>query len=156
MVGVAWFSIDTFISAKAPTKPTTTSSTASGGDTVDFSTQHDTPVVGAVRVNVTLKDFSIASSVTQFRAGIPYYFVVTNVGPSVHEFTIVWAMPDGKPLAGAGANARQLFEIEQIGPHSMVSMNYKFTPPNVGKFEIDCLMRGHYLAGMRLPIVVTQ
>ena len=154
---VALLSINSFISARH-TSATSMLSTppATSQDTVDFSTQKDTPVAGAVRVNVTLKDFSIASSVTTFHVGTPYYFVVSNKGPSVHEFTIVQAMPDGKPLPDGGAEAHQLFEIEQIGPGTMISMNYTFTPANAGKFEIDCLMRGHYMAGMRLAISIER
>lgn len=155
MVLVAWFSIDSFASSH---KSSTVSATAtdSPSDTVDFSTQRDTPTVGATRVNITLKDFSITSSIRTFHIGRPYYFVATNKGPSVHEFTIVQSLPNGKLLPNGGEGAYQLFEIEQIAPGTTVSMNYTFTPRNEGAYEIDCLMRGHYMAGMRLPITITR
>ena len=155
MVFVAWFSIDSFASIH---KPSTASATATAypNDTVDFSTQRDTPTIGAIRVDITLKDFSITSSITIFHVGKPYYFVATNKGPSVHEFTIVQSLPNGKLLPNGGEGAYQLFEIEQIAPGTTVSMNYTFVPRNEGAYEIDCLMRGHYMAGMRLPITITR
>jgi uncharacterized cupredoxin-like copper-binding protein len=45
--------------------------------------------------------------------------------------------------------------IEQVFPGTTLRMNFTFTPSLTGKSEIACLMRGHYAAGMHLPIVVT-
>ena len=155
MVFVAWFSIDSFASTHKSSIASATT-TAYPNDTVDFSTQRDTPTIGATRVDITLKDFSITSSITTFHVGKPYYFVATNKGPSVHEFTIVQSLPNGKLLPNGGEGAYQLFEIEQIAPGTTVSMNYTFMPRNEGAYEIDCLMRGHYMAGMRLPVIITR
>lgn len=157
VVVVAWFGVNAFASAnRTPVSSAMQKATAYPHDTITFSTQRDTPVAGATRVDIALKDFSITASITTFHVGTPYYFVATNKGPSVHEFTIVQALPDGKPLPNGGENAYQLFEIEQIAPGTSVSMNYTFTPRNEGAYEIDCLMRGHYMAGMRLPVTITK
>lgn len=157
MIFVAWFSINSFASShKTSLTSASQTATAYPNDTVDYSTQRDTPTVGATRVNITLKDFSITSSITTFHVGKPYYFVASNKGPSVHEFTIVQSLPNGKLLPNGGEGAHQLFEIEQIAPGTTVSMNYTFVPRNEGAYEIDCLMRGHYMAGMRLPVTITK
>lgn len=157
IVFVAWFSINSFASShKSSLTSASLTATAYPNDTIQFSTQHDTPTVGATRVDITLKDFTITSSMTTFHVGKPYYFVASNKGPSVHEFTIVQSLPNGKLLPNGGEGAYQLFEIEQIAPGTSVSMNYTFTPRNEGAYEIDCLMRGHYMAGMRLPVTITR
>ena len=44
--------------------------------------------------------------------------------------------------------------IEQVFPGTTLRMNFIFSPALIGKSEIACLMRGHYAAGMKLPIVV--
>lgn len=40
-------------------------------------------------VKITLTDFGIESSVTEFKAGVPYRFVVTNEGLVEHEFMLM-------------------------------------------------------------------
>jgi len=45
--------------------------------------------VGSVNVDVRLKDFSIESSVTEFKPGVQYHFTVTNEGEVAHEFMIL-------------------------------------------------------------------
>ena len=42
-----------------------------------------------VEVQVTLTEFGIQSSVTEFEVGVPYRFVVTNDGLVEHEFMIM-------------------------------------------------------------------
>jgi hypothetical protein len=44
---------------------------------------------GSVNVDVRLKDFSVELSVTEFKAGVPYHFTVTNEGQVAHEFMIL-------------------------------------------------------------------
>jgi uncharacterized cupredoxin-like copper-binding protein len=125
-------------------------------DTIQFDNIEETAVSGAVAVRVTLADFTIVSSVTAFHVGIPYYFIVANRGPSVHEFLIQPVKPDGSPLPPDVQYKNKLIEIEQIAPGTTLTINYRFSPSAVGRYEIACLMRGHYQAGMKLPIIVTQ
>jgi uncharacterized cupredoxin-like copper-binding protein len=125
-------------------------------DTIQFDNIEETAVPGAVAVRVTLADFSIASSATTFHTGIPYYFVVANRGPSVHEFLIQPVKPDGSPLPPDVQYKNKLIEIEQIAPGTTMTINYRFSPSAVGRYEIACLMRGHYQAGMKFSIIVTQ
>jgi uncharacterized cupredoxin-like copper-binding protein len=125
-------------------------------DTIQFDTIKETAVPGSVEVRVTLADFTIVSSITNFRVGVPYYFVVANRGPSVHEFMIMPVKPDGSPLPTDAQYQDRLIEIEQIAPGATLTINYLFSPVTVGRYEIACLMRGHYAAGMKLPIAVTR
>lgn len=110
---------------------------------------------GAVKVYVTLEEFRILSSVTVFHAGTPYYFIVTNRGQAVHEFMMMREKPDGTPISFDEDSSTMFIHIEQVFPGTMLRMNFTFSPSLIGKSEIACLMRGHYAAGMKLPIVVT-
>lgn len=110
---------------------------------------------GAVKVYITLIEFRIISSVRVFHTGTPYYFIVTNRGHSVHEFMIMRDNPDGTPVSFDEDSSTMFIHIEQVFPGTTLRMNFTFTPSLIGKSEIACLMRGHYAAGMKLPIVVT-
>ena len=110
---------------------------------------------GAVSVYVTLAEFRITSSVTVFHPGVHYYFIVTNRGQVVHEFMIMRDKPDGTPASFEEDSNGMFIHIEQGFPGTTLRMNFTFPPSLTGKSEIACLMRGHYAAGMRLPIVVT-
>ncbi len=136
--------------APAPSTPT------AAQDTIQFDTIEETAVPSSVEVRVTLADFTVVSSITDFRVGVPYYFVVTNRGPSVHEFMIMPVKPDGSPLPADIQYKDKLIEIEQIAPGATLTMNYLFSPTTAGRYEIACLMRGHYEAGMKLAIAVTR
>ena len=110
---------------------------------------------GAVKVYITLEDFRVLSSVTVFHTGTPYYFIVTNRGPSVHEFMIMRDKPVGTPVSFDEDSSTMFIHIEQVFPGTTLRMNFTFLPALIGKSELACLMRGHYAAGMKLPIVVT-
>src|SRR5258708_35995697 len=123
-------------------------------DTITFANIKETPAASSLKVNVTLVEFTITSSVKTFHAGIPYYFVIANRGHVVHEFTILPDKLDGTPLPVASQYENKIIEIEQIAPGTTMTVNLTFSPSIVGRYEIACMMRGHYLAGMRLPIVI--
>lgn len=126
------------------------------GDTIQFSNIQQTPAAGSVRVDVSLVEFSISSSITVFHAGVHYYFVIANKGHVVHEFTILPDKPDGTPLPTAMQYENKIIEIEQIAPGTTMRVNLTFSPSQAGRYEIACMMRGHYQAGMRLPVQVTS
>ena len=113
-------------------------------------------VPGSVNVYVTLVEFRITSSVRVFHPGVHYYFVVTNRGQAVHEFMIMRDKPDGTPVSFDEDASALFIHIEQVFPGTSLRMNFTFSLSLIGKSEIACLMRGHYAAGMRLPIVVTS
>lgn len=111
-------------------------------------------IPGAVKVYVTLQEFFITSSVREFHTGVHYYFIVTNRGHVVHEFMMMREKPDGTPVSFDEDSSTMFIHIEQVFPGTTLRMNFTFSPSLVGKSEIACLMRGHYAAGMHLPIVV--
>ena len=113
-----------------------------------------TPVLGAVKVEVTLAEFKITSSVTTFKVGTPYYFVVTNKGHSLHEFFIMPDKPNGSNYLVNGEYKGQAVQGQEIEPGAILMVNYVFKASNTTHYEIACLMRGHYAAGMSRPIVV--
>jgi uncharacterized cupredoxin-like copper-binding protein len=115
-----------------------------------------TAVSGSVEVDVTLVEFRIMSSVTVFHAGMPYHFVVTNRGHDIHEFMIMPDKPDGTPLSPEAQYKGMLMELEPIMPGTTWSVNFTFKAAATDRYEFACQMRGHYQAGMRLPIVVTS
>lgn len=152
---IAYLAKATFLTT--PTSTATARSTPTPAqDTIQFDTIEETAVPGSLEVRVTLADFTIVSSITDFRVGVPYYFVVANRGPSVHEFMIMPVKSDGSPLPADVQYKNKLIEIEQIAPGATLTINYLFSRATVGRYEIACLMRGHYEAGMKLPIAVTQ
>ena len=113
-----------------------------------------TAAPGSIEVKVSLVEFRIHSSVTVFHAKTHYYFVVSNVGHDIHEFMIMPDKPDGSPLPPDEQYKGMLIELEPILPGSTWTTNFTFQ--TAGRYEIACQMGRHYLAGMRLPITVTN
>lgn len=112
---------------------------------------------GGTEVDVTLADNTISSSITTFKAGVLYRFVIINNGQHVHNFNI------NPPVEVAGgldqALAKALLSVDQgqlpIGGGTTVT--YTFPASAVGQqLEMSCLIRRHYEDGMRLPITVTN
>lgn len=111
-----------------------------------------TAVAGAIEVHVTLVEYKIFSTVTTFRVGIPYHFVVSNRGTMVHEFMVTLDHPDGTPYPSSEQDAHAIIHIEVVNPGTTINLNYVFTTAN--RYEMACQMRGHYAAGMHLSIIV--
>lgn len=153
---VGGISLSIFMTTHARPVSHTASSSSQNQDAISFDKIEETPAPGAVKVDVKLADFSVASTVTTFRVGVHYYFVVANSGPSVHEFMIMPVKPDGSRLPPDVEYNDKLIEIEEIAPGSTLAINFTFLPSKAGRYQIACLMRGHYEAGMKLPIVVTK
>ena len=113
-----------------------------------------TAVAGAVEVHVTLVEYAIHSTVTTFRVGVPYHFVVSNRGTMVHEFMVTLDHPDGTSYPSGEQDAHAIIHIEVVNPGTTINLNYVFRTAN--RYEMACQMRGHYAAGMHLPIIVTH
>ena len=114
------------------------------------------PVEGPTRVEITLADNTIASSLTTFQAGASYTFVISNNGRHEHNFNIA------PPVALAGgygeALAQALLAVDetQIPPGTATSVDFTFPPESAAAdLEFSCLIRRHYEDGMRLEITVT-
>ncbi len=110
----------------------------------------------ATTVTVTLTDFKVDSSLTDFSVGVPYHFVVTNKGAVAHELVI---MP---PEQGAQGSESQLPPTalagimgKDLASGATQTLDYTFTKAApAGSLEFACHLPGHYEAGMHTPITV--
>ena len=155
VIGIGIGASATHVSA-TPGSTTPLNSPTTEQDTVQYATIHDTPVAGAQVVTVALAEYTIVSSLKVFHVGVPYYFIVTNRGQQVHEFMIMPVKPDGSLLPPDVQYNDKLIEIEQVGPGTTVYINFMFKPASEGSYQIACMMRGHYQAGMKFSIIVTR
>ena len=124
-------------------------------NTIHYDNIQQTPTAGSVQVKVTLAEYTISSSLTVFHVSMTYHFVVANRGQMVHEFLIIPEKPDGSLPSPDVQYKDKLIEIEQIAPGTTMNINYTFSTSATGRYEIACQMRGHYQAGMKLPIHVS-
>ena len=99
-----------------------------------------------VDVQITLTEFKIESSVTDFTVGTPYHFVIVNKGTLAHDWMI---MPSGEQ-----DEAKALVKVEDtdLQPSKTVTRDFTFT--QAGDLEFACHVKGHYEAGMHTPITV--
>jgi len=113
---------------------------------------------GSVNVQVTLKDFSIESSVTEFKPGVQYHFTVTNEGGVAHEFMI---LPVSEHMGMAGMtmeefdeHALMMIPIDQLPVGAATKTDYTFSEIPEVDIEFVCMTPGHFEAGMRLPVTI--
>ncbi len=109
------------------------------------------------QVVVTLADYTISSTQTTFKAGVPYTFVIKNNGSHLHNFNI--APPVSITGSEDASLSAALLAVTQdklpIGGGTTVQ--FTFPPSAVGQpLEFSCLIRRHYEEGMRLAITVTN
>jgi uncharacterized cupredoxin-like copper-binding protein len=109
-------------------------------------------------VKVTLTDFAVQISSTQFTADVPYTFTITNTGQVPHEFLFIPPVMEGMAdMHGAATHNTALVEVDEtdLPPGATYTLVYTFPDSAVGAdLEIACHTPGHYEAGMRLPITV--
>jgi uncharacterized cupredoxin-like copper-binding protein len=112
---------------------------------------------GSQEVQVTLSEYKMTSSMTTFTPGAPYHFVVTNKGLVAHEFMI---MPMGMDMGGMSMGEMHkiaLHMIDSVAPGETQTFDYTFASSMMGQtFEFACHLPGHYEAGMRLSLMVSQ
>ena len=108
-------------------------------------------------VQVTLADNTIQSSMTSFKAGVPYTFVVTNSGRHAHNFNIAPPASVAGSIDAALQQALLSVSQDQLGVGQSVTVNYTFPDSAVGaQLEFSCLIPHHYEDGMLLAITVTK
>lgn len=110
-------------------------------------------------VRVTLSEFKVDSSLTNFIKGVPYRFVVTNKGAINHEFIITTSMMAGMamPMEDMHKSALALFDENALPPGATKTIDVTFKDTATeGELEIACHIAGHYEAGMRVPITVNS
>ncbi len=114
----------------------------------------------ATEVKITLKEFGIESSMTDFQTGVPYHFVVTNEGAVEHEVMLM--PPVATDSMGTAMNMQELdktalamIDASDLPSGATASFDYTFTKSaTAGSLEFACHTPGHYEMGMKLPINV--
>ncbi len=111
---------------------------------------------GATEVDVTLADNTIQSSLTTFKVGVPYRFVIINNGNHLHTFSINTPVVGGNTQAAA-ASALLNVPQEKLPIGGGTTVVFTFPASAAGQtLEFSCLIPRHYELGMRLPITVTK
>jgi uncharacterized cupredoxin-like copper-binding protein len=148
----------------------TGSASASGTGSTSASGEEAKPGVveqkpsGATEVDVTLKEFAIASSQATVPAG-NIYFLVDNQGPEdPHEFVVIKTdlAPDALPVEEGMVPEEEvdlIDEIEPFTPTSKASLTLDLQP---GKYVFICNiaemengeLESHYQEGMRTAFTV--
>jgi uncharacterized cupredoxin-like copper-binding protein len=114
----------------------------------------------ATEVKITLTEFAIESSVTDFQVGVPYHFVVTNEGLVEHEIMIMPPLAEDQmgmamDMAALDEMALAMIEAQELQSGSTASFDYTFTEAvPAGTLEFACHTPDHYEQGMKLPLTV--
>ena len=109
-----------------------------------------------MEVQVTLSDFKIELSRTEFVTGTRYRFVVTNDGAVNHEFMITPPMMGGMSMEKMHEMALRAIEEEELLLGTTKSTEHVISEPAAaGNYESACHVEGHNEAGMHFPIVIT-
>ncbi len=116
-----------------------------------------TPETSAIRVEIKLADNTINSTVTSFKTGVPYTFVISNRGRHEHNFNVAPPVALAGGYAEALAQALLAVDETQIPPGSSLTVEFTFPESAAGaKLEFSCLIRRHYEDGMRQDITVSN
>ena len=109
------------------------------------------------KVDITLGDNTIDSSLTAFQVGVPYTFVITNTGKHSHNFNIAQPISVAGSLDAALQTALLSVPKDQLGSGAQVTIQYTFPDTAVStQLEFSCLITRHYNDGMKLAIMVTK
>jgi len=108
-------------------------------------------------VTVSLTEFAIEMSQTEFEVGVEYVFEVTNNGSVPHELMFIHPMELETPpsMAEVDEMAVAVFSVDDLAPGATVVGTVSFDTPGVDGLESACYVPGHHEAGMELPITVT-
>lgn len=109
------------------------------------------------QVTITLADNTITPSTTNFQAGVPYTFVITNTGRHAHNFNINPPVSVAGSLDNALNQALLAVPQDQLSPGQSTTETFTFPASAVGKpLEFSCLIKRHYEDGMKVSITVVK
>jgi uncharacterized cupredoxin-like copper-binding protein len=135
-----------------------TTGAANEGVTVASTEGAGTTVKGAVvTVDVQAGEYYFKSPVTTFKVGVPYRFVVHNVGDIEHEFMLMPPMEPGMmSMEEMDRMAMGHIQESNLQAHHAGTVDVTFTKPYpAGTLEMACHVEQHYQNGMHLPVTVT-
>ncbi len=106
-------------------------------------------------VTITVSEFSVISSLTEFRVNQPYRFVVKNEGAIPHELMVLPEMANigERTMDELHHVAVAVVPVEDLGPGATAEVEVTFAEP--GTYELACALPAHYDAGMNLAIAVS-
>lgn len=108
-------------------------------------------------VTITLEDNTITSSLTEFKVGVPYTFVITNAGMHSHNFNIAQPVSVTGTLGASLQSALLAVTKSELGSGAQVTVQFTFPETaTTTQLEFSCLIQRHYDDGMFLPITVTN
>lgn len=111
-------------------------------------------------VQITMTEFKIEPSMTAFKVGVPYRFVVSNKGTVNHDFSIsapVMAGMAGMSMGDAHENALAVIDAKDLPPGATKTIDLTFSKPmSSSEIEFACHTPGHYESGMHVPMTITQ
>ncbi len=121
------------------------------------SSAQATASANGTEVDVTLADNTIDSSLTTFKVGVPYTFVIKNTGRHAHNFNINTPVSVAGSLDAALSSASLAVKQDQLPVGATVTVEYTFPDSAVAQqLEFSCLIKRHYEDGMKLVITVTK
>jgi uncharacterized cupredoxin-like copper-binding protein len=130
---------------------------ACGSSTTPSSGQGQATPSGSQTVQVTLSDNKVESSLTTLTAGMPYHFVVTNMGQVAHQFAMTPMGMDMEHMTVDEMHHSALFMYDRVAPGETRTFDHTFAMSSAGqRFEFACGTQGHYGAGMQLPFMVNS
>jgi uncharacterized cupredoxin-like copper-binding protein len=98
----------------------------SGGTSSNTSTAPTPVTSGSHQVQVTVTDNKITSSITTFKTGITYDFVVTNKVHAPHDFIIKERAKGPNPGTLPHDGVLYIMNSTQLTPGTTRSFNYEF------------------------------
>ena len=110
----------------------------------------------AVTVKLVVTEFGIESSLTSFKIGTPYHFIVTNKGVLAHELVLTKPKdPEMADITGLYQFALSVVQENDLPSGARREFDVMFRDfYSQGTLEFACHIQGHYEAGMKLALAV--
>lgn len=114
-----------------------------------------------IDVEITVNEFNIVASQTDFKVGQTYNFIVTNEGALEHEFMIIEPMgmdsDDAMEEDDHDDAALLVITEDELQAGATVTKSYTFEEHDADhELEFACHIAGHYEGGMHVPITVEK